>query len=106
MGKNKYFQIEYLPIARKDLQDIVDYIVIDLEVPEIAINILNTLETNILSLQENPFRGSLYKSSRQHNNQYRKLFVKNYVILYLIIDNTVEIQRIFYYRRNMDTLIN
>ena len=105
MERNKNYQIKYLPIARKDLQEIVDYIAFDLEVPEIAINMMNILETNILSLQENPFRGSIYKSSRQRNDQYRKLFVKNYAIFYLIADETVEIQRIFYYRRNMDNLI-
>jgi addiction module RelE/StbE family toxin len=105
MEKNKHYQIKYLPIARKDLQEIVDYIAFDLEVPEIAIKMLNTLETEILTLRENPFRGSIYSSNRKHDFQYRKLFVKNYVIFYLILDDAVEIQRVFYNRRNMDKLI-
>lgn len=105
MERNKPYQIKYLPVARRDLQDIVDYIAFDLEVPEIAIKMLTTLETNILSLKENPFRGSIYTSSRKHNCQYRKLFVKNYLIFYLVLEDTVEIQRVFYNRRSMDRLI-
>jgi toxin ParE1/3/4 len=105
MEKNKRYQIKYLPIARRDLQDIVDYIAFDLEVPDIAIKLLNTLESEIVTLRENPFRGSIYLSKRQHDCQYRKLFVKNYVILYLILEDTVEIQRVFYNRRNINKLI-
>jgi len=105
MEKNKNYQIKYLPLARRDLQDLVDYIAYDLEVPEVALKMLHTLETEILSLQENPFRGSIYTSARKHNCQYRKLFVKNYVIFYLILENIVEIQRVFYNRRNMNKLM-
>lgn len=105
MGKNKNYQIKYLPIARRDLQDLVDYIAYDLEVPEVALKMLHTLETEILSLQENPFRGSIYTSGRKNNCQYRKLFVKNYVIFYLIHEDIVEIQRVFYNRRNMNKLM-
>lgn len=105
MEKNRRYQIKYLPVARRDLQDIIDYIAFDLEVPETAIKMLNTLETEILTLQENPFRGSVYLSNRSHGSQYRKLFVKNYVIFYLILEDTVEIQRVFYNRRNMNKLI-
>jgi len=105
MEKNKIYQLKYLPIARRDLQDLVDYIAYDLEVPEVALKMLPTLETEILSLQENPFRGSIYSSSRKSNCQYRKIFVKNYVIFYLIFENIVEIQRVFYNGRNMNKLI-
>ncbi len=105
MEKNKQYQIKYLPIARRDLQDIVDYIAFDLEVPETAIKILDTLETEISTLRLNPFRGSIYSSSRGHKFQYRKLFVKNYVVFYLILEDSVEIQRVFYNRRNMNKLI-
>lgn len=105
MEKNKNYQITYLPIARKDLQDIVDYIAFDLEVPETAINMLNTLETEILTLRENPFCGSIYISNRKHSSQFRKLFVKNYVIFYLIFEDTVEVQRVFYNKRNINKLV-
>lgn len=105
MEKNKHFQIKYLPIARRDLQEIIDYIAFELEVPETAIKMLNTLEIEISSLQENPFRGSIYFSKRKHDCQYRKIFVKNYVIFYLILNDSLEIQRIFYNRRNKDKLI-
>lgn len=67
MEKNKNYPIKYLPIARRDLQDLVDYIAYDLEVPEVALKMLHTLETEILSLQENPFRGSIYTSGRKNN---------------------------------------
>ena len=105
MEKNKHYQISYLPIARRDLQDIINYIAFDLEVPETALKVLNALETEISPLQENPFRGAIYSSSRKHACQYRKLFVKNYVVFYLIFKDTFEIQRVFYNRHNMDKLI-
>lgn len=105
MEKNKKHHISYLPIARKDLQDIIDYIAFDLEVPDAALKMLNMLETEISTLQGNPFRGAVHSSFRKHNYQYRKLFIKNYVVFYVILEDIVEIQRVFYNRRNMDKFI-
>lgn len=34
MERNKKYHIDYLLIVRKDLQDIIDYIAFDLEVPK------------------------------------------------------------------------
>lgn len=105
MEKNNRYKLKYLPVARRDLQDIIDYIAYDLEVPDTAIKMLNTLETEILTLQENPFRGAIHSSKRKYDCQYPKLFVKNYVIFYVILEDIVEIQRFFYNRRNMTKLI-
>ncbi len=100
------FKIIYLPVARKDLIEIVHYINNDLNAPISANNLLNEIEIAILRLADFPFSCPQYFGDKNLKNDYRYLAVKNYIIFYVIFKNTVEIRRIIYARRNINTIIN
>lgn len=56
---NKKYNIYYLPIARKDLVDIIEYIQADN--PNAALNFLDQFENTISKLEDFPYMGATPK---------------------------------------------
>ena len=49
---------------------------------------------------ENPESFEKYNSRRKRKNTYYRIYIKNYTIFYVVKNNTMEIRRILYSRRN------
>jgi toxin ParE1/3/4 len=94
--KNKY-PIEYLPIAEKDLMEILVYIQTDN--PAAALQLLEELDKAILKLAYFPYMGSIPKDQRLIQLNYRTLVVENYLVFYVVLDEIVEIRRILHGKR-------
>lgn len=77
--------------AYRDLNDIYTYIAKKLLEPQTALNLLNELESAILSLEQLPERGKLRRIGAYANRDYRQLFVRNYIIIYRVLKNINEI---------------
>ena len=99
------YKIKYLPLASKDLQDIVFYILENLKSPKAAIDFINTLDESILRLRQYPCSCALYQPKEPLESEYRSLSVKNYLVFYLVAENTVEIHRIVYVKMDLEKLI-
>ncbi len=93
--------------AHKDIDDIVYYIVVELVNPAAAAGFLNDVEKTYHTVVDNPRMYSLCNDARLSKVGYRKIVIKNYLILYRIDDETktVFIVRIFYGGRNYTELI-
>ncbi|MDR2568899.1 MAG: type II toxin-antitoxin system RelE/ParE family toxin [Oscillospiraceae bacterium] len=70
--------------ALRDLDGIYEYIAKTLIEPGIALNLIDEIETGVLSLDTIPHRCSERKVGAYANRGYRQLFVKNYTILFRI----------------------
>lgn len=99
------YEIEYLPVARKDLFEIVTYIAGNLNAPKAAVDLLDEIEKSILKLKQFPFRYKVYYPMKGLQYEYRLLPVKNYAIFYIVKESTVEIHRILYSKMNLDKII-
>lgn len=99
------YDIKYLPIARRDLIDIIDYITDHLKSPKAASNLLDEVEESILLLRKFPFRCKIYQQGRNLKKEYRLLSVKNYAIFYVVEDLKIEIHRIIYAKMDLDKII-
>jgi toxin ParE1/3/4 len=99
------YKIRYLPIAQKDLQDIVLYILENLKSPKAAMDFINTLDESILRLKQYPYSCTLYQPKERLESEYRFLPVKNYLVFYVVTENTVEIHRIVYVKMDLEKLI-
>lgn len=97
---NKRYELRYLPLFQQDLLEIVDYISHVLKNPEAASQLINEVEKAILKRLQNPLAYEAYKSSKKRNYPYYRIYVKNYIIFYVIIDNIMEVRRIMYHKRN------
>ena len=102
MGK---YTLHYLPLAKQDLSEIVNYIQNNLENPIAAENTLSKIEAAILERLESPESFAVWQSKKQRPYPYRKINVGNYTVWYVVIDHIMEVRRILYSRRDEENLI-
>lgn len=86
------YEIGFLPLARKDLTDIANYISDHLKVPKAAMDLLNALDVSISRLEQFPYSCKVYQPIEKQKNEYRLLLVKNYAVFYVVKEQMVEIQ--------------
>lgn len=90
----KKYDIEFLPAADKDLDDIFDYILLDS--PNEAISMLEKIMTRLEKLEELPLlgKGLIHKSLIHFN--FRMIIVEPYNVFYRFIDDKIYIFRILH----------
>ena len=97
--------IVYLPSFQQDIDSITDYITYTLEAPKAASNLLDELEKSIKDLKMFPLAHRLYRPIKPILTEYRVLTVKNYLVFYVVLEETIEIHRIIYKKRNLSQLL-
>ena len=97
------YSVEYLPMAYDDLDDIFTYIATD--DPGLAIKILDEFDIAILHLEEFPDMGVNIKNRRLANKGYKMLMINDYLVLYVMVTNIIEIRRIISSKRNYTKLL-
>ena len=100
--ENKKYKLRILPIFERDLNDIVDYIVFKLKNPDAANSLVDNVEKAIYKRLEYPEAFEKFNSSRKRKHSYYRIFVKNYIIFYVVLDDIMEVRRILYSKRNLD----
>ena len=94
---NKKIQIRYLPSFYKDLEKIIKYIRYKLNNTIAARELLKDIEKEIEKRRYNP------KSYEKYD--YYKIHIKSYIIFYIVKDETMEVRRILYGRRDFKKII-
>lgn len=100
------YKLKYLPLAQKDLRDIINYIADNLKAPKAAMDLLDAFDKSMLRLQQFPYSCKVYQPIEPLEAEYRMLSVKNYLIFYTVTEDVVEVQRIFYAKMDIENLIN
>ena len=95
--KNK---IHYAPEARRDLDDIWDYIVADLCNPKAAQRTVSRILDAVDALADFPDSGAPLSSVADTDTDYRFLVTGNYLTFYRVQGNDVYVDRILYGRRD------
>ena len=95
--KNK---IHYSPQARRDLDEIWDYIVTDLSNPSAAERMVNRIMDDIDELENFSELGAPLASIADTDTDYRYLVTGNYMTFYRVYHNDVYVDRILYGRRD------
>lgn len=95
------YEIGFLPLARKDLTDIANYISDHLKAPKAAMDLLNALDVSISRLEQFPYSCKVYQPIEMLENEYRLLLVKNYAVFYVVKEQMVEIHRIVYVKMDL-----
>jgi plasmid stabilization system protein ParE len=99
----KKCRIKYLPIAQRDLIDIIEYITVDS--PGSALKFLDRFDKSIIKLENFPLMGQVPKDNRLQALKYRILVVDNYLVFYVVKDSIVEIRRIIHGKRRYSFLL-
>jgi hypothetical protein len=106
----KKYKLRYLPIFYDDLEQKVVYIAEKLKNPKAAYKLINEVEEAILERQ--PFAEAFekYNSLKERKYPYYRIYVKNYVIYYVVIDDEgenkiMEIRRFLYNKQEANGIV-
>ena len=88
------------PVAKKDLEEIKNYICEELENPIAAVNVLSRITKKIKNLKKTPGIGVSLSSKVPFDTEYRFLVCGNYLAFYRYEEKTIFVDRILYGRRD------
>lgn len=101
MGDKKY-ELRYLPLFEQDLIQTVNYIVNVLKNPDAADKLVNDVETAILERLNNPLAFEPYPSVKKRKHPYYRIYIRKYVVYYVVIGNVMEVRRFLYGARDTE----
>ena len=88
------YTLRYLPIAKQDLADAINFILNEYKNPIAAENTLDKIEQAIIQrLEDGPESFAIWQSAKKREHPYRRINVGNYTVWYIVIDNVMEIRR-------------
>lgn len=85
------YKVYLLPGAYRDIDGIYGYIAEHICAPGAAEDLVDGIEKAILSLDTFPHRGSKRRRGPYRGNEYRQIFVKNFAIIYRIVEERREV---------------
>lgn len=100
--ENKKYQLRYLPLFEQDLLETVNYITNILKNPDAALRLVDDVEKAILERLNNPVPFEPYHSAKNRLYPYYRIYVRNYVVYYVVIDDIMEVRRFLYCARDID----
>lgn len=107
---NNTYRLRYLPLLYTDLEEKIIYIADKLQNPQAANDLLDAVESAILEHVDVAESFEPYHSLKERRYPYYRIYVDNYVIYYVVIDDEsaekiMEVRRFLYKRQDRDTLI-
>lgn len=100
---SKKYRIEYLPVAQKDLTEIIEYIQKDN--PSAALAFLDEIDETISKLENFPFMGQVPKDRHLEYLGYRTLIIGSYLVFYVVKEDCAEIRRVLHGKRKYSFLL-
>ena len=96
------YKLEYLPYARKDMMEIIQYISKEMNNPAAAERLAETLIEAGDRIPVFPYAHAVHMPIRQLKHEYRQLQVGNYLMLYRVdeTEKLVTIVRVLYAKKD------
>lgn len=109
MANTKY-KLRYLPLFYKDLEEKIVYIAEELHNEKAANDLLDEVEAAILERQLVAEAFEPYRSLRERRYPYYRIYVKNFVVYYVVIndegvDKIMEVRRFLYNKQDVKRLL-
>ena len=101
------YKLVYLPVARRDMIEIVRYISQELQNPTAADQLAMELIEAGDSIPKFPYANPAFIPIRPLKHEYRKLLVQNYFMFYWVdeVKKLVTVARVVYARRDYKRLL-
>ena len=93
--------------AHNDVEEIAAYIAYEIKNAQAASRFLDNVENSYRQIADNPFMYALCEDTRLHNMGYRKVVIKNYLVIYRVdeANKTAYVTRVIYVARDYAKLI-
>ena len=95
--------VSWRPRAHLDRESIAIYWGLERGKPDVALNILERIDTALLFICEFPDSGGHCQIEKLAHNEYRTALANPYTIYYRYDDTTLTIYRVLHQRQNFDT---
>ena len=102
---NNWYRLRFLSLFYDDLSDIVDYISGELNNPDAARKLVDDVESAINRRLTNPNSFESFRSTKARKYPYYRIYVRNFLIFYVVFDNIMEVRRILHNRRDWRDLL-
>lgn len=107
---SKKYRLSYLPLFYEELDEKVTYIAEKLKNPKAANDLLDKVETAILERLPAAESFEPYHSIRERRYNYYRIYVDNYTIYYVVIDDDpddliMEVRRFLYNGQNQKRMV-
>ncbi|NBK92013.1 type II toxin-antitoxin system RelE/ParE family toxin [bacterium 1XD21-13] len=107
---SKKYRLSYLPLFYDDLDEKVTYIAEKLKNPKAANDLLDKVESAIMERLPVAESFEPYHSVRERRYSYYRIYVDNYIIYYVVIDDdpndlVMEVRRFLYNGQNRDNIV-
>ena len=107
---SKKYRLNYLPLFYEDLDEKVTYIAEKLKNPKAANDLLDKVESAIMERLPMAESFEPYHSVRERRYSYYRIYVDNYIIYYVVIDNDpndliMEVRRFLYNGQNRGNMV-
>ena len=98
------YNLEFLPIAKNDMLEIIKYISDELKNPVAAQNLAEEFVSSAERICEFPYTNNVYIPIKPLEFEYRRIIVNHYLMFYTVDESakTVTIMRVIYARRDME----
>ena len=107
---SKKYRLSYLPLFYDDLDEKVTYIAEKLKNPKAANDLLDKVESAIMERLPMAESFEPYHSVRERRYSYYRIYVDNYIVYYVVIDDdphdlVMEVRRFLYNGQNRDNMV-
>lgn len=107
---SKKYRLSYLPLFYDDIDEKVTYIAEKLKNPKAANDLLDKVESAIMERLPVAESFEPYHSVRERRYSYYRIYVDNYIIYYVVIDDdphdlVMEVRRFLYNGQNRDNMV-
>ena len=107
---NKQYRLEYLPTFFEDLEETTTYIAFELHNVKASNDLTDSVEAAILNRLPCAESFEPYPSKYERKHKYYRIYVDNYEIYYVVIDEgdgdkVMEVRRLLYKQRDKRKII-
>ena len=107
---DKKYRLRYLPLFYEDLDEKITYIAEKLKNPKAASDLLDKVEKALLDRLPVAESFEPYHSIRERKYAYYRIYVDNFIIYYVVIDDVevspnMEVRRFLYNRQDQRRLV-
>lgn len=103
--ENKEYRLRYLPSFEQDLMEVTGYITNVLNNPKAALRLVDAVEAAVLERKNNPDIFEPYPSTKKRKHDYYRIYINNYTVFYVVIDDVMEVRRFLYSARNIENIL-
>lgn len=99
------YEIEYLSSFDKEFDETLYYIIYKLNNKNAAEKLIQSVQKAIIDRSTNPEGFEVYKEEKKRKHKWYRIYVGNYIVVYTVKDNVMQIAGLLYNRRNFEKLI-